>query len=264
MTHNSQSVALSGRRCSILGMRVDELNYDSVLTQVRKWSAEPSSRYMCISTVHMVMETYDDPQFRGIVNGADLVGADGVPVIWASRHLGLTEQRRVFAPELLIKLCEMASLQNIPVGFYGSTDKVIEKLARNVRTQFPTLQVAFTFSPPFRSLTSDEDEEIVRKINESGARILFVGLGCPKQERWMNEHRGRVRATMLGVGWAFDVAAGESKTAPGWVQNIGMEWFLRLILNPRKLWRRHLKHNPRFIVLILRQLWGASVSPTTL
>jgi N-acetylglucosaminyldiphosphoundecaprenol N-acetyl-beta-D-mannosaminyltransferase len=150
----------------------------------------------------------------------------------------------------------MASVQNIPVGFYGSTDEVIDKLSQNITAQFPTLKLAFAFSPPFRSLTPDEDEEIVRKINQSGARILFVGLGCPKQERWMSEHRGRVGATMLGVGWAFDVVAGLSKTAPSWIQNIGMEWFYRLMLNPRKLWRRHLTHNPRFVVLILRQLWG--------
>jgi len=202
----------------------------------------------------MIMESYDDPKFRAIVNGADLVAADGIPVIWISRCLGMRQQNRVFAPEVTLRICEMAARDGIPVGFYGSTPEVITDLQRNITRRFPALAVPFCYSPPFRPLTPQEDEESVSMINRSGIRILFVGLGCPKQERWMKEHRGRVSATMLGVGWAFDVLAGRSKTAPAWVQYIGMEWLYRLVLNPRKLWRRHLKHNPRFVILALHQL----------
>ncbi len=233
-------------------MRVDELDYECVLNQIRQWARAAESRYMCISTVHMVMEAYDDPQFQAIVNGADLVGADGIPVIRVSRWLGLSQQGRVFAPDLVIKLCQQASEEGIPVGFYGSTPQVIQDIVDRVGRQFPSLDVAYRCSPPFRPLTADEKDSIVRDINESGARILFVGLGCPRQERWMHEMRSRVNAVMLGVGWAFDVVAGHSNVAPAWIQQIGMEWFYRLVLNPKKLWRRHLRNNPRFILFTLR------------
>jgi N-acetylglucosaminyldiphosphoundecaprenol N-acetyl-beta-D-mannosaminyltransferase len=244
----------SGRCCSIFGMLVDEINYESVLVQVCQWTAASSSRYVCISNVHMVMESYDDTGFQEIVNGADLVVADGVPVFWASRWLGLTKQELVLGLELTIRLCEMAAREGIPVGFYGSTPDVVAVIQKCVIDRFPTLKVPFCISPPFRPLTAEEDERTVHEINQSGVRILFVGLGCPKQERWMSEHRGRVFATMLGVGWAFEVLGGKSKMAPVWIQRIGMQWFYRLILNPRKLWRRYLKHNPRFVVLILWEL----------
>ena len=242
------------RRCHVLGMRVDELDYDTVLRQVRQWAERRESRYMCISTVHMVMESHNDPQFQAVVNGADLVGADGMPVIWASRRLGLDRQGRVFAPEVTIRLCEMAAVAGIPIGFYGSTPEIVADLVQKLKRRFPALQVPYAFSPPFRPLTPEEDEQIVNEINGSGARLLFVGLGCPKQERWMSQHRERVEATMLGFGWAFDVVSGRSKAAIPLVQSIGMEWFYRLLLNPRKLWRRHLKHNPRFVALILLQI----------
>lgn len=236
-------------------MLVDELDYQTLLAQVRQWIAVVTSRYICFSTVHMVMESYDDEGFRAIVNGGDLVVADGVPLLWVSRRLGLDRQGLLQAPEATIRLCEMASREGIPVGFYGSTPEVADALRTNVTRRFPMLRVPFCYSPPFRPLTPEEDDRIVCEINESGVRILFVGLGCPKQEHWMSEHRGRVSATMLGVGWTFDVLAGTSKRAPAWIRNIGMEWLYRLVLNPGKLWRRHLKHNPRFVVLILRQLF---------
>jgi N-acetylglucosaminyldiphosphoundecaprenol N-acetyl-beta-D-mannosaminyltransferase len=246
--------ALSIRRCAVLGMPVDELDYDAVLEQVRRWTTLQASRYMCISNVHMVMESYDDEALRATINGADLVAADGVPVIWTSRWLGLRKQSRVFGPELTIRLCDMAAREGIPVGFYGSTPEVAYDLRRRAMERFSTLQISFCYSPPFRALTDAEDASICDAINRSGVRILFVGLGCPKQERWMGEHRSRITATMIGVGWAFEILAGRSKAAPTWIQKIGMEWFYRLAHNPRKLWRRHLKHNPRFVVLILGRL----------
>lgn len=246
--------SLSVRRCVVLGMAVDEVDYDAVLHQVRRWTVLQASRYMCISNVHMVMETYDDEELRAIINGADLVAADGVPVIWTSRWLGLQRQSRVFGPELAIRLCAMAAREGIPVGFYGSTPEVIYDLRRRIAEQFPRLPITFCHSPPFRALSEAEDRSVCDAINRSGARILFVGLGCPKQERWMAEHRSRLAAAMIGVGWAFDILAGRSKAAPAWIQKIGMEWLYRLAHNPRKLWRRHLRHYPRFVVFIAGRL----------
>lgn len=258
----SESASFSPTRCcSILGMRVHELDCDGILQRVRQWARESASRYMCISTVHMVMESYDDKSFKAVVNDADLVATDSVPLVWVSRWLGLNKQTTVAAWELPITLCEMAAREQIPVGFYGSTPEIVQDFAENMKRRFPSLKVPYAVSPPFRPLTAEEDDEIVHNINRAGVRILFVGLGCPKQERWMSEHRGRVSATMFGVGWAFEVLAGRSKPAPAWIYKIGMQWLYRLVLSPRKLWRRHLKNNPRFIVLILRQLLARSFQP---
>ena len=242
-------------------MRVDEVDYDTVINQVKVWAWARESRYMCVSNVHMTMEVFDDPDFRAIVNGADLIGADGMPVIQVSRWLGLHAQHRVFGPELMRRVAGAAGEAGIPIAIYGSTPSVIEDIKRNLTLEFPTLQIPFAVSPPFRPLSDEENEQMARDINESGARIVFVGLGCPKQERWMNMMRNRVHAPMLGVGWAFDVLAGQSQPAAPWVQRIGMEWVHRLISNPKKMWWRTLKHNPRFIVLALLQLCGVQYRP---
>jgi N-acetylglucosaminyldiphosphoundecaprenol N-acetyl-beta-D-mannosaminyltransferase len=246
--------------CSVLGMRVDEFDYDGAVAKLRAW-CDGGSRYVCCSTVHMVMESYDSAGFQRYVNSADMVVSDGVPIVFVTRKLGLDRQVRVDAPTLTLKLCEMAAKAGIPIGFYGSSQVVIDDLVKAVKNRFPALNVAYSCSPPFRPLTKEEDEKIVADIASSGVRLLFVGLGCPKQEKWMFEHRGRVPATMLGVGWTFDVLSGHSQMAPRWIQDIAMEWLYRLVRNPRKLWRRHLIHNPRFVVLAALQLMGLRQFP---
>jgi N-acetylglucosaminyldiphosphoundecaprenol N-acetyl-beta-D-mannosaminyltransferase len=167
----------------------------------------------------------------------------------------------VSGPDLTFRLCEMAARQGIRVGFFGSTPEVIDALSRNLALQFPELKLSFCYSPPFRALDDEEDEEVVQKITKAGVEILFVGLGCPKQEHWIAQHRGRIFATMLGVGYAFDVLAGTSKRAPLWIQNIGMEWCFRLILNPRKLWRRYAINNLCFPILLGKQLCQRKLTP---
>jgi N-acetylglucosaminyldiphosphoundecaprenol N-acetyl-beta-D-mannosaminyltransferase len=262
-TMDRPAAARSDRSCSILGMRVDETDYDSFLAQVLEWTQTPVSRYACVSTVHMAMVCHDDPTFQAIVNGADMVAADGMPVIWTGQTMGLKRLQRVFGPTITVKLCELAARHGIPIGFYGSTPEVIDKMSRNMKAAFPTLDLAYAHSPPFRPLTPQEDAAIVDDITRAGVRIRLVGLGCPKQERWMADHRDRLSATMFGVGWGFEVAAGISKPAPSWVQKIGMEWFWRLVENPRKLWKRQARDYPRFVVFILLQLIGLKRYPLT-
>ena len=143
------------------------------------------------------------------------------------------------------------------MGFYGGTQETLDRLLDVVGKRFRRLRVPYAYSPPFRPLTPEEDAQVVEAINESGARILFVGIGCPKQERWMAAHRDRVRAVMLGVGAAFDFLAGAKPHAPRWMQTAGLEWLFRLLTEPRRLWKRYLKHNPRFLVLFARQLLTA-------
>jgi len=238
---------------TILGCNIGEINYESATQLILGLARKRESYYVCVANVHMVMEAYDDAEFRQIVNAADLVTPDGMPLVWVMRLQGLRQQERVYGPALTQFVLEAANREGIPVGFYGSTPQTLEKLKRNVQERYPSLKIAYLYAPPFRPLTPEEDEEVVRAINDSGTRILFVGLGCPKQERWMAAHKGRVQAVMLGVGAAFDFLAGVKPQAPRWMQRAGLEWLFRLASEPRRLWRRYLLNNPRFVLLVLLQ-----------
>lgn len=240
----------------IVGMRVDATSYGDVVEQVRRWAQAGESRYVCVANVHMVMEAYDSPDFRKIVNAADLVTPDGMPLVWALRLLGVKNQGRVYGPDLTLHLCAMAAVEGIPVALYGGTPESLRDFSRFLTKQYPGLKIACAIAPPFRPLTPEEDALFTEQLATSGARILFVGIGCPKQERWMADHKGRIPAVMLGVGAAFDFHSGRIKQAPAWMQRVGLEWVFRLIMEPRRLWKRYLKHNPRFVFLFILQLLG--------
>ena len=240
----------------ILGSRVDPTSYEQAVQQVITWARDHESRYVCAANVHVIMEAYDSIEFRQIVNEADLVTPDGMPLVWMLRRLGYPEQGRVYGPELTIKLIEAVATQKIPVGFYGGTVETLERLTTLFEKKYPDLKIAYSYSPPFRSTTTEEDEAIIRAVNASGTQILFVGLGCPKQERWMGSHRDKIQAVMLGVGAAFDFYAGNKRQAPLWMQRNGLEWLFRFLQEPTRLWRRYFYHNPRFIILAIMQLIG--------
>jgi N-acetylglucosaminyldiphosphoundecaprenol N-acetyl-beta-D-mannosaminyltransferase len=252
---------MSGQAAHILGMKVNVTSYEDTTGVVAAWSRVSPSRYICVATVNNVMEAYDSQRFRDIMNAADLVTPDGMPLVWGLRLLGHRSATRVYGPDLTPVVLERAAADGIPVGFYGGSPDVLACLQKTVKDRFPDLQISYAFSPPFRPLTKDEDEEIVAAINRSRARILFIGLNTPKQDYWMAEHKGRIQAVMLGVGAAFDFLAGSKRQAPRWMMKIGMEWFFRLCTEPRRLWKRYLKHNPRFAVLFTLQLLGWNVSP---
>jgi N-acetylglucosaminyldiphosphoundecaprenol N-acetyl-beta-D-mannosaminyltransferase len=237
----------------ILGARVDATSYSDATTRVLAWASAGESRYVCVSNVHVTMEAYDSAEFRAVVNGADLVTPDGVPLVWALRWLGLRDATRVYGPTLTLHVLERAAAAGIHVGFYGATPEVLTQMVEACRQKFAGLNVAYAHSPPFRQHTPEEDAAQVREINDSGARLLFVGLGCPKQERWMAAHKAQVNAVMLGVGAAFDFIAGVKPQAPRWMQHAGLEWLFRLATEPRRLWRRYLYHNPRFVLLFATQ-----------
>jgi N-acetylglucosaminyldiphosphoundecaprenol N-acetyl-beta-D-mannosaminyltransferase len=200
----------------------------------------------------MVMEGHDAPEYQRMVNGADLVTPDGVPLVWALKTLGIEGATRVYGPELTLRLLSVAARSGVPVGLYGGgSPGSLERLVLAIQKRIPGIRIAYAYSPPFRPLTVEEDEEIVRNLIESGVRILFVGLGCPKQERWMHDHRGRVPSVMLGVGAAFDFVAGTKRQAPAMLQKMGLEWLFRFACEPRRLWRRYLVHNPRYLWFFL-------------
>lgn len=241
----------------IVGMRVDGACYDGAIDQITDWAHAAESRYVCVSTVHMVMEGHDNPAYREIVNSADYVTSDGMPLVWGLRALGVTAASRVYGPDLTPMVCERAAAEGISVGFYGSTETVLSHMVGQLKDRYPDLQVVYQHSPPFRALTEDEVSEEIEHIRRSGARILFVGLGCPKQERWMASRRGQINAVMLGVGAAFDYVGGTKAQAPKQMQSLGLEWLFRLVTEPKRLWKRYLYHNPRFVMLFGWQLLGS-------
>jgi N-acetylglucosaminyldiphosphoundecaprenol N-acetyl-beta-D-mannosaminyltransferase len=202
----------------------------------------------------MVMEAHNDIHFRKIINNADLVTPDGMPLVWTMRLLGTKNQTRVYGPTLTRHVCKAASEFGLPVGFYGGSPETIKYLVQNISNWFPSLKIAYACSPPFQTLRPEKDEAVVQSINKSGAKILFVGLGCPKQEHWMFDHIGKINAVMIGVGAAFDYHAGLKRQAPRWMMAIGLEWFFRLCNEPRRLWRRYLYNNPRYLFLVARQI----------
>ena len=178
---------------------------------------------------------------------------DGAPVAWMLRRQGFNEQARISGPDLMWALCERAASEDLPVVFYGSTEATLALLEQRLRAAFPKLRMTME-SPPFRTLTAEEDFTAVDKINTSGAGFVFVGLGCPKQERWMAEHRGKINAVMIGVGAAFDFHAGTVQRAPAWMRDNGLEWLHRLASEPGRLWKRYLVTNTLFILGAARQL----------
>lgn len=238
----------------VLGQRVDVIDYGQAVGQILTWARNGEQRYVCVSNVHMVMEGHDDEGFRRIVNEADLVTPDGMPLVWALRIGGARNATRVRGPDLMPRLLEAAAKARVPVGFLGSTEDTLNALVAQLEAALPDLKISFAYSPPFRALSPDEDAELVDRINQAGTRLLFVGLGCPKQERWMATHHDRVDAVLVGTGAAFEFLAGTKKQAPRWMSNGGLEWLYRLASEPRRLWRRYLRHNPRFVWYLASEL----------
>lgn len=241
---------------TVLHTLVDTTSYEDATQFLLAAAASETSGYVCAANVHMLMEAHDSTEFRRLVNEADLITPDGMPLVWMLRIKGVRDQQRVYGPTLMLHILEAAARQNIPVGFYGGAPDVLNRLTKQMQVRYEGLNVVFASSPPYRELTPAEDFQVMQQIARSGARILFVGLGCPRQEYWMAAHRGRVNAVMLGVGAAFDFHAGVKPQAPAWMQKIGLEWFFRLWSEPRRLWKRYLYHNPRFVVLAIADLLG--------
>jgi N-acetylglucosaminyldiphosphoundecaprenol N-acetyl-beta-D-mannosaminyltransferase len=245
----------------ILGVRVDGTGYAPVTRRILAWAAEGRSCYVCLGAVNNIMEARDRPDYREVLEQAALMTSDGMPLVWLLRALGVRHARRVYGPDLMPLVLEAAARAGIAVGFYGGAPEVLSRLVEAMRARFPALQVAYAESPPFRPPTPEEDQRTVRNIAKAGVRILFVGTGSPKQDCWMHAHRGRIPAVMLGVGAAFDFLAGAKPQAPRWMQSCGLEWLFRLATEPRRLWRRYLKQNPRFLILALAQIARARLGP---
>lgn len=257
----NQNVRSTG---NVLGAQIDVMSWDTAMERLLGWAHANESRYVTICNVHVVVSASRDAAYQGIINRSDMATPDGAPVAWMLRKQGFSSQARISGPDLMWALCERAAMENLPVYFYGSTEATLALLEKRLLAAFPRLQMTME-SPPFRTLTVEEDAAGVERINSSGAGIVFVGLGCPKQERWMADHRERValdasplrvKAVMIGVGAAFDFHAGTVQRAPAWMRDNGLEWLHRLASEPGRLWKRYLVTNTLFILGAARQLLG--------
>ncbi len=237
-------------------MRVDATTYEDAAERILDWTCRKESRCVYCATVSQVMEGHDTPRIQAIMNEADLVTPDGMPLVWGLRVLGFKSATRVYGPDLTPIILEMASINSIPVGIYGASSVALERFVRAMTERFTKLNVVYAYSPPYRSLTPAEDKRVIEDIGRSGARILFVGIGNPRQEIWMAEHRAKIQAVMLGIGAAIDFLGGSKPQAPRWMMGLGLEWLYRLATEPRRLWKRYLTQNPRFMVLFALQLLG--------
>jgi N-acetylglucosaminyldiphosphoundecaprenol N-acetyl-beta-D-mannosaminyltransferase len=211
--------------------------------------------YVTAAAVNLIMVAREDQRTRAAVLGATLAVPDGQPLVWALRALGHARATRVYGPDLMARFCARAARSGTPMYLYGGrTPAALELLEARLRERFPGLQIAGGFSPPFRALSAAEQERVIAAIDSSGAQVVWVGTGQPKQEQWMLEMRPRLAAPLLvGVGAAFDFHAGLVSQAPGWMQRSGLEWLYRLSREPRRLWRRYARYNPLFMVGFARQ-----------
>lgn len=240
----------------VLGVPIDAVSITDAAERILCWARARESRYVTICNVHVVVTANEDPDYREVIAGSDMATPDGAPVAWVLRKCGFSTQRRVCGPDLMWLLCERCAELGLAVYAYGSTEDTLRKLKERLGEVFPALRIAGSESPPFRQLSDAEVAAAVERINMSGAGIVFVGLGCPKQERWMAAHRGRINAVMIGVGAAFDFHAGTIQRAPLWMQRNGLEWLYRLCSEPRRLWKRYLTTNSLFLLGVARQLLG--------
>jgi len=236
---------------SVLGSHIDAVDWGACLDRIFDWARAGESRYVCLCNAHSVVTARRDPAFARVLGAADLAVPDGAPVAWCLRRLGFPRQRRIAGPDLMWKTCARAAAEDVPVFLCGGTAATLERLAARLKREFPRLKLAGSLSPPFRKLTGDDHAAIVRAVERSGARIVFVGLGCPSQEEWMAARRGALPAVMIGVGAAFDFHAGAVRRAPRWMREAGLEWLHRLLAEPRRLWRRYLVTNALFLTYLL-------------
>jgi len=242
----------------VLGVRVDAVQIPDVVNQMEFWIRERRrSHYIAVTGMHGVSEAQEDRAFKSVLNSADLVVPDGMPLVWLGRLHGFSLKRRVYGPELMVAFCSQTSCRSYRQFFYGGAPGVAEELAKTLRTRFPGTQVVGTYCPPFRPLTGEEKRDVLELISRMRPDVVWVGLSTPKQERWMYEYREEIEIpVMVGVGAAFDLNSGRIKQAPAWMQEHGLEWFYRLLQEPRRLWRRYLVYGPRFLGNVILELLG--------
>lgn len=243
-------------RVNLLGVQVSAINIPQALEAIDGWIHNGQSNYVCVTSAHPVMECYDHPDIKDIFNSSGLTTPDGMPLVWWLRWHGQRHVDRVYGPDLMLAVCQESIEKGYRHFLYGGAPGVAEALSDSLKSRFPGLQITGCYTPPFRELTPEEDRLVISQIEASQADIVWVGISSPRQDCWMSEHVGRVGAPVLiGVGAAFDFLSGLKRQAPKWIQRSGFEWLFRLLNEPRRLWRRYLLLYPRFIFLVLGQVF---------
>lgn len=238
----------------VLDFPITALKLDEQVETILQWALARESKTVCVANVHMLMEAYWNSEFGNILKSADIVTPDGMPLVWMMRQMGARQQDRVAGMDIMLGVCELAQAKNVSVFFLGSQNEILSRMGKRLEQEFPKLKIAAMEPLPFRPLTESEDEALITKIHSSGAGLVLVSLGCPKQEKWMAQHKGTIQAVMIGLGGVFPVYAGIHKRAPRVVRELGFEWLYRWIQEPRRLWQRYTKTIPPFIWLATKQL----------
>ncbi len=237
-----------------IGSSICILPFDRQIDLIITWAKNRQNKVVCVANVHMLIEAWKNARFAEVLKQADLVTPDGKPLVWMLKSMGATRAERVAGMDIFLATCKRASADRISIFLLGSTPEILDRICERLQAEFPHLKIAGIESPPFDPLAPTAGTNIVETINASGAGIVFVALGCPKQECWMMEHRDRIQAVTIGVGGVFGVYARVLKEAPRFIQNAGFEWLFRLIQEPRRLWKRYATTMPIFIWLALKQL----------
>ena len=234
----------------IISVAIDRISFHQSLEDVMTWALERRSSYICFANVHMTIEAYKNRSFLEKVNKADLILADGKPIAASCKLLHNKKQERISGMDFIPRILAKANEKDLSIFIYGSTSDVINAFKEKINADFSNTYFAGAISPPFRSLTEEEIKNDIEKINHSGAHLVFVSLGCPRQEKWMADNSGKINAVLLGIGGALPVAAGIRKRAPKWMQHMALEWLYRLFQQPKRLFTRYLYTNSWFIFLL--------------
>ncbi|HBE81135.1 MAG TPA: glycosyltransferase [Firmicutes bacterium] len=240
--------------CNILGVNIAAINMEWLLNYLRKYLKSPKGNllagdYICVSNVHTTVTSYEDAEYCKIQNGGLMAIPDGGPLSTVGKKCGFQEMERTTGPGLMGELFKISTELKYRHYFYGSTEDTLKKIYQMLKKNYPGIQIAGMYNPPFHPVTEEEDATIIKMINYSNPEIVWVGLGAPKQEKWMAEHQGKVNGLMVGVGAGFDYFAGNMNRAPVWMQKSNLEWFYRLIQDPKRLFQRYLHTNLKFLWL---------------
>ncbi|HEY0680624.1 MAG TPA: WecB/TagA/CpsF family glycosyltransferase [Chitinophagaceae bacterium] len=238
----------------IISLNIDHVTFNESLDKVMEWALDRTRAYVCFANVHMTMEAHQDPGFKENINMASLVLADGKPIAVAGRLLYGKKQERIAGMDFMPAILKKANQYKAKVFLYGSTQPVLDALEQKIRSDYRNVELAGAITPPFRNLSAGELNDHIDQINRSGANLVMVSLGCPKQEKWMSANSHRINAVLLGVGGAFAVTAGLQKRSPVWMQRLGLEWLHRLMQEPGRLFKRYFVTNTGFLFLLSKEI----------
>ena len=240
------------KTCNILGVNINVTNMEDTVKIITENLANIKGNYICVSNVHTTVMAYEDENYNEVQNGGFMAIPDGKPLSIVSKNRGFKEAERVTGPDLMKEIFKISEERGYRHYFYGSTQNTLKDLKEKLIEEYPQIIISGMYSPPFRKVTESESQQIIKNINESNPDFIWVGLGAPKQELWMKEHKNKCNGLMIGVGAGFDYHADNIKRAPIWMQNLSLEWLYRLLQDPKRLWKRYLKTNLKFIYLLIK------------